>query len=58
MKQNGSNEPDVFDSFLLPFYLYNGLYNKRQDIDRKCITFSSVDLPLVLQKYVCKGGFL
>ena len=23
--------------FLLPFYLYNGLYNKRQDIGRKSV---------------------
>ena len=44
--------------FLLPFYPYNGLYNKRQDIGRKCITFSPVVLPFVLQKFICKGGFL
>ena len=44
--------------FLLPFYPYNGLYNKRRDIGRRCITFSPVVLPFVLQKFNCKGGFL
>ena len=41
--------------FLLPFYPYNGLYNKRRDIGRKCIIFSPVVLPFVLQKFICKG---
>lgn len=44
--------------FLLLFNPYNGLYNKRQDIGRKCITFSPVALPFVLQKYICKDEFL
>ena len=58
MKQNGSDEPEVFDSFLLPFYLYNGLYNKWQDIGRKCITFSPISLPFVLQKFICMREFV
>lgn len=31
VKQKDRNEPEMFDSFLLLFYPYNGLLYKRQD---------------------------